>query len=74
MKALQLLLIVFLCLRAAAQDTSVYIPEKWKFITNVPADLLKIAKSPFKKTNLTGFTLVAASTALLIPFDQKILD
>lgn len=78
MKAVQLLIHAFLSLGAAAQDTTVHMPaitpEKWKFITNVPADLLKIAKSPFTKNNVAGFSLVVASTAILLPFDQKILD
>jgi membrane-associated phospholipid phosphatase len=84
-KALQLLFIVCMCLAAAAQDTAISIPDKpvqmpalapkkWQFITNVPADLLQIAKSPFKRSNLTGSALVVVSTALLLPFDQKILD
>lgn len=84
-KSLQLLFILCMCLGAAAQDTATFIPEKpvqmptitpkkWQFITNVPSDLLQIAKSPFKRSNLTGSALVVASTALLLPFDQKILD
>ena len=84
-KALQLFFLVCLCFGATAQDTAIGIPykpvqlqvttpKKWQFITNVPADLLQIARSPFKKNNLTGTALVVASTALLLPFDQKILD
>jgi membrane-associated phospholipid phosphatase len=84
-KAIQLLFVVCMWLPAVAQDTTVCIPvqpvqlqaippKKWGFITNVPADLLQIAKSPFKKNNLPGFAVVVASTALLIPFDQRILD
>jgi membrane-associated phospholipid phosphatase len=85
MKGLQLLFIVCMCLGVAAQDTTICIPgklvqmpaitpKKGQFITNVPADLLQIARSPFKRSNLTGAALVVASTALLLPFDQKILD
>jgi membrane-associated phospholipid phosphatase len=84
-KVLQLLFIVCINPGAAAQDTAVCIPgkpfemqvitpKKWQFITNVPADLLQIARSPFNRSNLTGTALVVASTALLLPFDQKILD
>ncbi|MFT3825641.1 MAG: phosphatase PAP2 family protein [Chitinophagaceae bacterium] len=49
-------------------------PEKWGFIKHVPGDLWQIAKVPFKKENLKGLAIVAASTAILIPFDQDILD
>ena len=85
MKALQLLFMVCMCSGAFAQDTAICIPGKpvqlpaitpgkWQFITNVPADLLQITKSPFKRSNLKGAALLVASTALLLPFDQKILD
>lgn len=84
-KMIQLLFIVCLGLPAVAQDTTGCIPvhpalkpgppvKKWGFITNVPADLLQIAKAPCKKSNLPALAVVAASTALLIPFDQEILD
>jgi membrane-associated phospholipid phosphatase len=84
-KAIQLLFIFYMWLPAVAQDTTICISghllqkpdsslKKWGFVTNVPADLLQIAKSPFKKNNLPGLAVVAASTALLMPFDQKILD
>jgi membrane-associated phospholipid phosphatase len=49
-------------------------PEKWGFIKHVPNDLWQIAQSPFRKQNLKGLMLVAASTAILIPLDQNILD
>lgn len=84
-KTLQLLLIVCISAAATAQDTASIVPfqsvtpqvdkpKKWGFITNVPADMLQIAKSPFRKTNLKVTGLVVVSTALLLPFDQKILD
>lgn len=49
-------------------------PQKWGFITHVPSDMLQIAKAPFKKSNLLGLGVVAASTAILLPFDQQMLD
>jgi len=49
-------------------------PKKWGFITHVPSDMLQIAKSPFQKRNLLGLGVVAATTAILIPYDQQILD
>lgn len=84
-KTLQVLLIVCMSAAAAAQDTVAFIrlqpdtlqidkPGKWRFITHVPADLLQIAKSPIRKTNWKGTALVLASTALLLPLDQRITD
>lgn len=78
-------MIVCISAAATAQDTvapfpvqpvtgPVDKPKKWRFITNVPADMLQIVKSPFSKTNWKGSGLVVVSTALLLPFDQKILD
>jgi membrane-associated phospholipid phosphatase len=49
-------------------------PESWGFIKHVPGDLWQIAKSPFRKENTKGLLLVAASTAILLPLDQPILD
>lgn len=49
-------------------------PGKWGFIKHVPADMWQIGKLPFKKQNLKGLVLVAASTAILIPLDQRIQD
>lgn len=62
------------CKPVQAPDYTYPSPQKWGFITNVPGDLLQIAKSPFKKSNLPGLGVVVVSTALLLPFDQQILD
>jgi hypothetical protein len=49
-------------------------PRKFGFITNVPDDLLQIAKSPFEKKNLKGLGLVAGTTALFLWQDQNMLN
>jgi hypothetical protein len=49
-------------------------PQTWGFIKNVPGDLWQIAKSSFRQQNIKGLLLVAASTAILLPLDQPILD
>lgn len=79
-KAILFVCTIFLYTCAAGQDSTSWAqhnferPQKWGFITHVPADLLQIAKSPFQKNNLVGLAAVAVSTAILIPFDQQILD
>jgi len=76
---------VLVGLQAVAQDTTTHMlkslpeekparPQQWGFIKHTPDDLWQIAKSPFKKQNLIGLALVAASTAAFIPLDQKITD
>ena len=49
-------------------------PKKWGFITNLPSDLLQVAKSPFQKKNLLGLGIVAGTTALLIWQDQNLIN
>jgi membrane-associated phospholipid phosphatase len=73
--------VICLCKNVVGQDTTTLPkyddyerPKKWGFITNVPSDMVQIAKSPFQKRNLLGLGVVAASTAILIPYDQPILD
>jgi membrane-associated phospholipid phosphatase len=76
------LFVCLLCLfkLAAGQDSTALLehnferPQKWGFITHVPGDMVQIAKSPFQKKNLLGLGVVAASTAILIPLDQQLLD
>ena len=43
------------------------------FVRYLPNDMWQLAKSPFEKSNLKGLIAVAASTAILIPFDQSLL-
>lgn len=47
-------------------------PPKWGFIKNIPKDIWQIARSPFRKENLVGLSIVVASSALLIWQDQSI--
>lgn len=49
-------------------------PRLFTFVRHIPADMWYIAKSPFQKQNLVGLSVVAASTALLIAYDQRIVD
>jgi PAP2 superfamily len=83
---LQLLILLVIPLPAICQQgsnadslvaISIAQPPKQKpfrFITNTPANLLQIAKAPFKKSNLKGLLITAGATALLLPFDQQITD
>jgi membrane-associated phospholipid phosphatase len=47
-------------------------PRPFSFLTNVPGDLLQIAKSPFEKQNLRPLVTIAGTTALLLLFDNAI--
>lgn len=47
-------------------------PPKWGFIKNIPKDIWQIARSPFRKENLVGLSVVVACSALLIWQDQSI--
>ncbi|HET9824309.1 MAG TPA: phosphatase PAP2 family protein [Chitinophagaceae bacterium] len=49
-------------------------PRPFTFLTNVPRDLIEIAKTPFEKNNLKGMAIVAAATAILLPLDQRIMN
>lgn len=49
-------------------------PRPFTFLTHVPGDILQIAKMPFEKDNLKVLGIVAASTAILLPFDQRITN
>jgi hypothetical protein len=48
--------------------------KPFRFITNVPGNIVQIGKSPFQKKNLSGLLVTAGATALLIPVDQKITN
>ena len=48
--------------------------KPFHFISNVPGNIWQITKSPFQKNNLKILVITAASTAVLIPFDQKITN
>ncbi|OQY96976.1 MAG: hypothetical protein B6D37_00315 [Sphingobacteriales bacterium UTBCD1] len=44
------------------------------FARYLPDDMWQIARSPFQKSNLKGLGIVAASTAILLPLDQMLVD
>ena len=44
------------------------------FVKYLPSDMWQLAKTPFKVSSLKGLGIVAASTALLIPLDQYLLN
>ncbi len=48
--------------------------KPFRFVTNVPGNIMQIGKSPFQKKNLPGLLVTAGVTALLIPIDQKITN
>lgn len=49
-------------------------PKLFNFVTHIPGDAVGYVKQSFRKENLYKVGIVAASTALLIIFDQKITD
>ena len=49
-------------------------PRPFAFITNLPKDVWGISKSPFQKNGWKGLLAVAGSTAILIHYDQPLLD
>lgn len=44
------------------------------FVKYLPSDMWQLAKTPFKVSSLKGLGIVAASTAILIPLDQYLLN
>jgi len=51
-----------------------YKPRRFECVRNVPSDFAAFAKVVTRKNNLPRIGAIAGSTALLIVFDQKILD
>lgn len=49
-------------------------PRPFAFLTNLPKDLWGVTKSPFQKNGWKGFLAVAVSSAVLIHYDQPLLD
>ncbi len=49
-------------------------PKTFGFVTNIPGDTYGYVKQSFKKENLYKAGIVAASTTLLLIFDQKITN
>ncbi len=51
-----------------------YKPRRLEAVRNVPSDFAQFAKITFSKKSLPAIGAIAGSTALLIIFDQQILD
>ncbi len=51
-----------------------YKPRPFEFVTNVPKDLAMFGKAVVAKKNLPMLGLLVGSTALLVAFDQPLLD
>jgi len=49
-------------------------PKSFSFITNLPKDVWGVTRSPFQKNGWKGLLAVAASTAILIHYDQPLLN
>lgn len=52
----------------------IYKPRPFEFITNVPSDLVSFGKAVVAKKNLPALGLLIGSTAVLVAFDQQLLD
>lgn len=85
----KLLLVIFIILGLSAQEKnnetqSYYIdsettyfykkPEFWDIFTKIPSDYSKFGTEAFKKDKLLPIGIIAASTAILIHYDQDIYD
>lgn len=52
----------------------IYKPRPFEFVTNVPSDLAKFGKTVVAKKNLSKLGLLVGATALIVAFDQPLLD
>ena len=52
----------------------IYKPRPFEFITNVPSDLVSFGKAVVSKKNLPALGLLVGTTAVLVAFDQQLLD
>lgn len=51
-----------------------YKPKPFQFFANIPSDLAGLGKAVVTRKNLPELGIILATTAALIPFDQKITD
>ncbi len=51
-----------------------YKPSTFSFLTHIPLDAVGYVRQSFKKENLPKLAIVAASTGLLLAFDQRITN
>lgn len=57
-----------------SRDMVFYKPRRMEFVRNVPSDFVDFFKVSFRKKNLPKLGILAGGTALLVAFDQQILD
>ena len=57
-----------------SESLLIYKPRPFEFVKNVPSDLGKFGKAVVAKKNLPKLGLLLGSTALLVAFDQPLLD
>lgn len=51
-----------------------YKPRPFEFVTNVPGDFAEFGKAVVARKNLPTLALLVGSTAVLVAFDQQLLD
>ncbi len=51
-----------------------YKPRPFEFVTNIPSDFVMFGKNTFARKNLPKLGLLIGATAVLVAFDQHILD
>ena len=51
-----------------------YKPRPFEFVTNVPSDLGKFGKAVVAKENLPKIAILLGATAVLVAYDQQLLD
>jgi len=58
----------------SSESLFIYKPRPFEFIKNVPSDLVKFGKSTVAKKNLSKIGMLVGATAVLVAFDQPLLD
>ena len=58
----------------SSESMLIYKPRPFEFIKHVPSDMAKLAKVTVAKRNLSNIGLIVGTSALLVAFDQQILD
>jgi hypothetical protein len=58
----------------SSESMIIYKPRPFEFISHIPSDMIKLGKVTVAKRNLSKIGLIVGSSALLVAFDQQILD
>ncbi len=58
----------------STESLLIYKPRPFEFIRNVPSDFVNFGKITFAKRNLPKLGLLVGTTAVLVAFDQPLLD